>query len=323
MQLPEGFSLRGPTESDLEGVHALLTAFDVHHFGSREIDAGYLLEEWRRARFDLARDAWVVIDPAASIVGYAEIYDEEPHRTFEAFGRVHPSHQGRGLGSALVDRMERRALEHLLVGSGGEEVVVRNAAVSVDPAAHALLEARGYDPARHFWHMEVSLDDGHLEPPAPPRGILVRGFRPGLDELAIHSVLEDAFAGHWGSVPISFSDWNRDYRSAPSFDAGLWFAALDGDRVVGALLGRYLGAKPWIDALGVLPAWRGRGIGASLLRTAFAEFRRRKNATVTLNVDAQNETGATVLYERVGMRPTRRWDIYERRLQRLLPYGPG
>lgn len=85
---------------------------------------------------------------------------------------------------------------------------------------------------------------------------------------------------------------------------------------MGALPGRYLGAKPWIDALGVLPAWRGRGIGASLLRTAFAEFRRRRNATVTLNVDAQNETGATVLYERVGMRPTRRWDIYEKCLQR-------
>ena len=31
-----------------------------------------------------------------------------------------------------------------------------------------------------------------------------------------------------------------------------------------------------------------------------------------LNVDAENPTGATALYERVGMRIIKRWDLWER-----------
>jgi hypothetical protein len=35
---------------------------------------------------------------------------------------------------------------------------------------------------------------------------------------------------------------------------------------------------------------------------------------VRLNVDADNPTGAVALYERVGMRKVRGWDIYEKRI---------
>ena len=35
-------------------------------------------------------------------------------------------------------------------------------------------------------------------------------------------------------------------------------------------------------------------------------------ARVMLNVDAENPTGATALYERVGMRIIKRWDLWER-----------
>jgi hypothetical protein len=33
---------------------------------------------------------------------------------------------------------------------------------------------------------------------------------------------------------------------------------------------------------------------------------------VLLNVDAENPTGATALYERVGMRIVKRWDLWDR-----------
>jgi ribosomal protein S18 acetylase RimI-like enzyme len=51
-----------------------------------------------------------------------------------------------------------------------------------------------------------------------------------------------------------------------------------------------------------------------LLRTAFRELWRRGHTQIGLEVDAANETGATRLYERAGMRVTRRYDTYERRL---------
>jgi hypothetical protein len=40
-----------------------------------------------------------------------------------------------------------------------------------------------------------------------------------------------------------------------------------------------------------------------------------------LSVDASNETGATALYERVGMRATRHFDVYEKVLARTQPGG--
>ena len=33
---------------------------------------------------------------------------------------------------------------------------------------------------------------------------------------------------------------------------------------------------------------------------------------VRVNVDAENVTGATAVYERVGMRVVNRWDLWER-----------
>jgi ribosomal protein S18 acetylase RimI-like enzyme len=36
---------------------------------------------------------------------------------------------------------------------------------------------------------------------------------------------------------------------------------------------------------------------------------------VRLGVDAANETGATALYERVGMHVARQFDVYEKRLR--------
>ena len=37
-------------------------------------------------------------------------------------------------------------------------------------------------------------------------------------------------------------------------------------------------------------------------------------AGVLLVVDAENATGATVLYEKAGMRVVKRWDVWERSL---------
>jgi predicted N-acetyltransferase YhbS len=67
-----------------------------------------------------------------------------------------------------------------------------------------------------------------------------------------------------------------------------------------------------VDHLGVLVPCRGRGVGAALLRHSLATFAGRGVRRVILNVDAENPTGAPALYERVGMRVVKRWDLWER-----------
>ena len=57
-----------------------------------------------------------------------------------------------------------------------------------------------------------------------------------------------------------------------------------------------------------------KGVGDALLRHAFGELYRRGARRVGLGVDAENPTGATRLYERVGMRVAYQSDVYAKKL---------
>ena len=92
----------------------------------------------------------------------------------------------------------------------------------------------------------------------------------------------------------------------------MWLLAWDRDVVAGFALAfpQHAGDETlgWIDSLGVRPPWRRRGLGQTLLRTAFSRLHARGLRKVGLGVDAGNETGALRLYERAGMRVVRQGD---------------
>ncbi len=60
--------------------------------------------------------------------------------------------------------------------------------------------------------------------------------------------------------------------------------------------------KGWIHTLGVRKAYRRRGLGQALLLHTFRALQQRGVPAAYLFVDAANKTGATHLYQRVGMR---------------------
>src|SRR5207248_6118763 len=97
-------------------------------------------------------------------------------------------------------------------------------------------------------------------------------------------------------------------------DRSRWLLALEGDQIVGFLRQVTGGEVAQVAALGTRARWRGRGIGTALLRRTFAEMARGGHHEVTLWVDAENETGAVGLYERVGMRAIVGVDTYQREL---------
>lgn len=93
----------------------------------------------------------------------------------------------------------------------------------------------------------------------------------------------------------------------------VFLAERDGD-VVGVLTAGLDEEESWVRELGVLEGHRGRGIGRALLMRVFAELAARGRIVVKLNVDGENRTGATRLYESAGMRPGRSWRFYEKRI---------
>ena len=66
-----------------------------------------------------------------------------------------------------------------------------------------------------------------------------------------------------------------------------------------------------IRILGVLPEWRGRGLGRELLRWGVAHLRSGGAGLIQLSVEAENEL-ALGLYRRTGFEPTVEWPHWTR-----------
>jgi ribosomal protein S18 acetylase RimI-like enzyme len=113
-------------------------------------------------------------------------------------------------------------------------------------------------------------------------------------------------AGHWQHAARSYEGWREQFDAASGRDPAQWWVAdVDGDPAA-VLIGddsRLDLGMAWVRTLGVLAPFRGRGLGKLLLRQSFAAAAARGLGSVGLSVDTENATGATRLYESVGMRP--------------------
>ena len=303
-----GYRVGPATPGDLDAIVELFDAYDVWNFGQPDTVREHLEADFDLPGFDPALDSWLVTDSVRAVVGFAYVLGGHGGDSHDAFARVHPSHHGRGIGAFLVDAAEGRARQRV---GGAPEARLWNSISATDLQAADLLCGRGFLPVRHCWHMERSLSEG-LPIPEPPAGIEVRALQAG-EELQVHAAMEESFAEHWGTGAPPFEQW-RAFMDAPGFDLGLVLVAVDGDEIVGEVDSMGTPDAAWVNVLGVRPAWRGRGIGTLLLLRAFADLAGRGHRGVRLNVDAGNETGATRLYERVGMTVRREWLVYEKLL---------
>jgi GNAT superfamily N-acetyltransferase len=305
--LPEPYTVRPAVIDDLDAMVAVANAYDMADFGRPDTAPEHLLEDLRGPGFDAERDSWLVLDAKGPVVAFAIVGMQAG--VLEAFGRVRPEQMALGLGSFLVASTEARAAD--LAAERRGEVVLHNAVTSTDAAARRLLDERGYALVRFFWHMERGLLRADLRVPPAPDGIVVRPAGSEGDLRLARRALDEAFEGHWMFEPGPFEEWMAHLAGS----SGATLLAMEGDEVVGVVTAMPTSHAGWIEELGVREPWRGRGLGALLLRHAFAHLAGLGASEVRLNVDAGNATGATRLYERVGMRVRREWIVYEKRFE--------
>ena len=313
--LPETLRLRPAAWSDLEAVTQLI--YDVCAADGDTtvaVTSEELKHEWQSPGFELERDAFLVATEDEQIVGYEEFFNEYEHAKLRTDGYVHPDFKGRGIGTALLRKVENRAREEIALAESDVRVWLHSTIDNRDPVSHDLHRNEGYQPLRYHWRMEIVLDGPPAEPTLPDR-IELRPFIKGEQDVAVWQAQNEAFRDHWGSHDVTFEEWKRSRFDDPEFDPTLWKIAWDGNEVAGFSLNRYRMGIGWIRNLGVRRAWRRRGLGEAMLFHSFGEFYRRGTRTIGLGVDAQNPTGATRLYQKVGMHAASEYVTYEKELR--------
>jgi len=297
MLLPPGYSVRQAVSDDAEAIADLLFA-SAETAGMRSlVTPAELQTEWDSSH------RWVVIGPDASVVGHAALSG------MNAEGCVHPRQRGRGIGTHLVLLLEGLFQESLRCSESAHGIL-RHWVLGDDSAADRLLAGAGYAQSRRDLQMIIDL---HEAPPQPewPQNIGGRPFAPDKDERAVYQVYVEA----WGMDLLFEEDFLDRFVRRPSYDPTLWFLAVDGSDVVGAIWAEQMPSMGWIRQLCVLPSHRGRGIGAALLQKAFVAFYIRGIRRVRLGVDADNKSGAVSLYRRIGMHVACEYRCYDKNLE--------
>lgn len=312
---PDGFSVRPATPGDAAAIADLMNEVTLAEAGFPLTTAGETRDELTSPARDPGLPDMLLLDEDGSLAGYLQPRKTEAYVvTVLAFAR--PRLWGRGLSGWLIRLGEELATEW----AGGTRVTARVARFAQLDTAERLFRDLGYAYVRTFWMMRIDLAEAGESPDALRDGIRIRTFERGQDERPVYDAIAEAFADHWGAWSDTFEQWrhtNIDGEGA-QFDPTLWFLAVDGNEVVGTACCSATTARAEdtgvVYTLGVRRAWRRQGVALTLLRTAFAEMRRRGISNCELGVDAENPTGATRLYERAGMHVAYSWEVWDKTL---------
>lgn len=286
------------TPDDFQAVVELLAEDEAHVLGRPSRIGVNDLRQWL-SRANLAEDSRLYEDEGtACAVGWCDVGGD----TLAAVGVVRPGWKGRGIGGELVARSEGRAHAH----ATGR---IHQIALAPDRAAGELLEARGYRDVRRFYEMAIELAAPPEVPDVPIEPLHAEDAR------AFYEALDESFQDHWEHHSTSFEEWWGRHSANPNLDLGLWFVVRDGGEVAAVARSEAnRNGGGYVGALGVRRPWRGRGYAKALLLHTFRELYERGIPRVTLGVDADNPTGATHLYERVGMHVELENVVYEKLL---------
>jgi mycothiol synthase len=299
-------ALRPLTAEDGEEMAKIVGDYDAFHAGVEDRpSAKDMLDWWRRV--DLGSTGVIDENENGRLIGVGYLRSRGPFSIADYY--VHPDARRRGAASLLVDWGERCTAE---AGLGA----VRSGTTANDSEGKELLESRGYRYIRSFYRMAVDL----VEAPTAP--VWPAGFSAALEPHEAHvlyETLEEAFEDHWGHEPRTFEQWMK--QNAP-LDERLCYVVRteEGTPAAAQVCDEERFGSALVAILGVRAQWRRQGLGEALLQQAFRDLYARGRRRVALGVDAENTTGATRLYERVGMTVVLRDDAYEKMLE---PAGVG
>jgi N-acetylglutamate synthase len=132
-------------------------------------------------------------------------------------------------------------------------------------------------------------------PNSLPTGIDIRLYRHPEDYASVYQVWEAAGEG----IHISFSDSPEELEKLVIKSPGLFFLAVDGDRVIGTVMGGFDGRRGLVYHLAVLQEYQNRQIGSYLLNRVEKALYEHGCRKVYLFIVPENMNRAG-FYQRMG-----------------------
>jgi mycothiol synthase len=313
--------LRAMADADFEGVVAVTEARMIKLKTATRMTQEAFREWWTELEARRATNWRVAVDPAGRIIGSASVdASTAPFITNYGWASVHPDHWAcEELWDALLSWAIARAEADVELAPAEAQVSLLSEALDVDLSRKAALGRAGFGLARVFFRMHIDLDGERAEPRVPT-GVVVRKMDMERELHDVAAVHDQTFLDHWGHIAGEIDsfveEWQRDTRGHRT-DLS-YVAVADGTLVGYALCEDNFHTDPSVGRvayLGILPAYRRRGIALALLQTALRGFRVEGFRAARLGVDASSPTGATHLYEKAGMRAYEQVNRYEKILR--------
>lgn len=303
-------TVRSVSMDDIPALIDLIARLTTVVLGEPEASESEMRDDLTGAHFELDSDTFIAIAPDGRATAYGQGHDErtgtgwidvyiDPALGGDLFAAVADAAIAAG-GARIVESVKARgeAAVHLTSNLYDNETRMR-----------AAYERAGLVVETVYWRLQRPFEaDEILEQPAVPTGFSVAKVDPRDDAVIdrAYHLFHDTFSEHHGheGPNKTLAAFVEDHRSAGSFDPAAWWFAWQGEDAVGLLIGDERRAEQgvgYVRAIGVQKALRGRGIARALLLSAFADYQRRGRDGVQLGVDTGNTTGATRLYDSVGM----------------------
>ena len=251
-------------------------------------------------------------------MAFLSVEAEPPFVEVFALGIVAPAFHGLGLGAAIVSENERRARRFEALADPNARIVIHAGALADEPRVSALLSSRGYREVRRFELRRVDFSGkprpaprrrGHQRSRLPPRGgaPALRGScggvrRPlGRGQGNVRGLPPPSPGRAASTTPASGSLPGTE-TSSPATSAR---------RRSRARTPRAATSRCWACAARTGAAVSGRRCCVRAFEALYARGRQGAD----LHVDADSLTGATRLYERVGMTAHPRFATWEKELR--------
>jgi GNAT superfamily N-acetyltransferase len=188
---------------------------------------------------------------------------------------------------------------------------VRSACNKQDLETLEIFENSGLKFYRDYYKLnKAPISDSY---PQLPSGVEIKSVSLSDQGALLHKLESESFSGHFGYVPIPLEDWLKERLADITADpTGSFVLSFEGEPA-GFLLSNDARADVqggWVDKLGVLEQFRGKGFGKLLLQWGTAHAAQKGYKSIALGADTGNGSGALELYFGLGFKEQLSWRAY-------------